>query len=179
MSQQLTQCGPFPLTCKSMRTPISQRMASIVLLTVVALTGCMQNQIDANNRQLEAEQTELDQLRQQVKVLQNQSGQGSYTTPPIAPNACDSDVMKDATRKGGERMASGNPADAVGYYQDAVTACPGSAEAQLNLAHAYEITGDNPAALQHYRLAAAASGPNANPAAVKKARDAITRLSSS
>lgn len=138
----------------------------------------MQDQIDANNRQLAAQQAELDQLKQQVTVLQSQGGQGSYTTPPITPNACDADVMKEATRKGGERMAAGNPAEAVGYYQDAVTACPGSAEAQLNLAHAYEITGDNSAALQHYRLAGAASGPNADPAAMQKARDAITRLGS-
>jgi len=148
----------------------------LALLTIIALSGCMQDQIDANNRQLAAQQAQLDQLKQQVTVLQNQSGQGLYTTQPIAPNACDADVMKDATRKGGERMAAGNPAAAVGYYQDAVTACPGSAEAQLNLAHAYEITGDNSAALQHYRLAAAASGPNADPAAIAKARDAIVRM---
>ena len=150
----------------------------LAFLIIAALSGCMQGQIDANNRQLAAQQAELDQLKQQVTVLQNQGGQTAYTTPPIAPNACDANVMKHATRKGGERMAAGNPAQAIGYYQDAVTACPVNAEAQLNLAHAYEMSGDNAAALQHYRLAAAASGPNADPAAIRKARDAIARLGS-
>jgi Tfp pilus assembly protein PilF len=155
-----------------------QRICPLALLAIIAFTGCMQNQIDANNQQLAAQQAELDQLKQQVTVLQNQGGPGSYTTPPIAPNACDAAVMKEATRKGGERMAAGNPAEAIGYYQDAVTACPSSAEAQLNLAHADEITGDSSGALQHYRLAAAASGPNADPAATAKAREALTRLGS-
>ena len=154
------------------------RIFPLALLTIIAFSGCMQDQIDANNRQLADQQAQLDQLKQQVTVLQNQGGQGSYTTPPVAPDACDAAVMKEATRKGGERMVAGDPAEAVGYYQDAVTACPSSAEAQLNLAHAYEITGDNSAALQHYRLAAAASGPNAGPTAIAKARDAIARLGS-
>jgi tetratricopeptide (TPR) repeat protein len=161
-----------------MRISMGHRIFLLALLTIIAFSGCEQNQIDANNRQLAAQQAQLDELKQQVTVLQNQSGQGSYMTPAIAPNACDAAVMKEATRKGGERMAGGNPVEAVGYYRDAVTACPSSAEAQLNLAHAYEITGDSSAALQHYRLAAAASGPNADPAAIEKARDAITRLGS-
>jgi Tfp pilus assembly protein PilF len=172
----LTHRRELRLTSKSMRTPLHYLISPLSLLAFIALSGCIQDQIDANNRQLAAQQAQLDQLKQQVMVLQNRSGQGLYTTPPIAPNACDTDVMKDATRKGGERMAAGNPAEAVGYYQDAVTACPGSAEAQLNLAHAYEITGDNSAARQHYRLAAAASGPNADPAVAAKARDAIMRI---
>jgi tetratricopeptide (TPR) repeat protein len=158
--------------------PTRRPFVVLAFLIVSMLSGCMKAQIDANNRQLAAQQAELDQLKQQVTVLQNQGGQGAYSTPSIAPNACDTDVMKDATRKGGERMAAGSSAEAVGYYQDAVTACPGSAEAQLNLAHAYEISGDNAAALQHYRLAAAASGPNADPAAIQKAREAIARLGS-
>jgi tetratricopeptide (TPR) repeat protein len=157
---------------------INRRVAAIALIAIIAASGCMQDQINANNRQLAAEQAELNQLKQQVTVLQNQGGRGAYTTPPIAPNACDTVVMKDATHKGGERMAAGNAAEAVGYYQDAVTACPGSAEAQLNLANAYEMTGNNDAALQHYRLAAEASGPNADPVAIRKARDAIARLGS-
>jgi tetratricopeptide (TPR) repeat protein len=161
-----------------MRMSTRNQFVALAFLAGALLSGCMKEQIDANNRQLANEQVELDQLKQQVTVLQNQGGQGAYTTAAIAANACDIAVMKDATRKGGERMAAGNSAGAVGYYQDAVTACPGSAEAQLNLAHAYEMGGDNAAALQHYRLAAAASGPNADPAAIQKAREAIARLGS-
>jgi hypothetical protein len=153
-------------------------LALIPLLLSVMTAGCMQDQIDANNQQLAAEQSELDQLKQQVTVLQSQGGATTYATPPLGPNACDPAVMKEATRKGGERMGAGDPVAAEGYYQDAVTACPGSAQAQLNLAHAYELTGDRSSALEHYRLAAAASGSQADPAAVQKARDAITRLGS-
>jgi Tfp pilus assembly protein PilF len=138
----------------------------------------MQDQINANNRQLATEQAELDQLKQQMTVLQSQGAQSSYKTAPIAPGGCDQVVMKEATRKGGERMGAGDAVKALGYYQDAVTACPGNAEAQLNLAHAYEITGDKPAALQHYRMAAAASGSNADRAAIQKAREAIKRIGS-
>jgi hypothetical protein len=138
----------------------------------------MQDQIDANQRQLDAQKAELDQLKQQVRVLQNQGGPGTYSTPPIAPGTCDTAVMKEATRKGGERMAAGDAASALGYYQDAATACGQSAEAQLNLAQAYEITGDRAAALEHYRLAATATGPDADPAATQKARAAIARLGS-
>jgi hypothetical protein len=137
----------------------------------------MRSQIEANQRQLDAQKAELNQLQQQVQVLQNQGGTGPYSTPPIVPGGCDTSVMAEATRKGGQRMA-GDPAAALGYYQDAVTACGQSAEAQLNLAHAYEITGDRAAVLKHYRLAAAAVGPNADAAAGAKAREAISRLSS-
>ena len=174
----MTPGYPIWLTSKRMRVSTRRPVVFLALLLSAMVAGCMQGQIDANNQQLAAEQTELDQLKQQVTVLQNQGGATTYATPPVGPNACDPAVMKEATRKGGERMGAGDPVAAEGYYQDAVTACPGSAQAQLNLAHAYELTGDSSAALQHYRLAAAASGAQADPAAVQKARDAITRLGS-
>jgi tetratricopeptide (TPR) repeat protein len=161
-----------------MRQPIRARINILLVLGLITPAGCMQDQIQANQRQLDAQKAELDQLKQQVQVLQNQGGLGVYSTPPIGPNSCDTSVMKEATRKGGERMAAGDPASALGYYQDAVTACGESAEAQLNLAHAYEITGDRAAALEHYRLAAAATGPDADPAASRKAREALARLGS-
>jgi tetratricopeptide (TPR) repeat protein len=162
-----------------MQHPIRARMNLLLLLAgLITFSGCGQDQIKANQQQLDAQKAELDQLKEQVQVLQNQGGQGAYGTPSLAPNGCDTTVMKEATRKGGERMAAGDPASALGYYQDAVTACGASAEAQLNLAHAYEITGDRAAALEHYRLAAAATGPDADPAASQKARDALARLGS-
>jgi hypothetical protein len=161
-----------------MRQPIRARLNLLLVAALIALAGCGQDQIEANQRQLDAQKAELDQLKAQVQVLQNQGGPGAYSTPPLAPGACDTAVMKEATRKGGERMAAGDPPGALGYYQDAVTACGTSAEAQLNLAHAYEITGDRAAALDHYRLAAAATGPDADPAASRKARDALARLGS-
>jgi hypothetical protein len=174
----LTRRYLIRLTSKRMRTLSCWPFVVLALLLPATIAGCMQDQINANNQQLAAEQTELDQLKQQVTALQNQGGSATYATPPVGPNACDPAVMKEATRKGGERMGAGDPVAAEGYCQDAVTACPGSAQAQLNLAHAYELTGDSSSALQHYRLAAAASGLQADPAAVQKARDALTRLGS-
>ncbi|MGH7842598.1 MAG: hypothetical protein ACREQT_13900, partial [Candidatus Binataceae bacterium] len=61
-------------------------------------------------------------------------------------------------------------------YQDAVTGCPNDASAQLNLARTFEANGDHPQALAHYRLAADATGGDANSDAVRQARDALSRL---
>jgi tetratricopeptide (TPR) repeat protein len=146
--------------------------------TVAAmLAGCLQSAIDANKQQLADQQSQLDQLKQEVSALQNQHA--SYSTAAPQPGACDEAVMAAATRKGGERMAAGDATKALGYYQDAVTACPTSAEAQLNLANAYESIGDRAEAQQHYRLAANATGPGSNAGAVQKARDALGRMGTS
>ncbi len=143
------------------------------------LTGCLQGAIDANQRQLQDQQAQLDQLKQQVSALQNQHASASYSTSAPTPGGCDPAVMAAATRKGGDRMAAGDTIKALGYYQDAVTACPTSAQAQLNLANTYETIGDRPQALQHYRLAASANGPGADAAATQKAREALTRMGAS
>jgi Tfp pilus assembly protein PilF len=87
--------------------------------------------------------------------------------------------MAAATHKGGERMAAGDTVKALGFYQDAVAACPTSAAAQLNLANTYETIGDRIEAVQHYRIAADASGGDADPAAASKAREALSRLGAS
>jgi len=142
-----------------------------------ALGGCLQGAIDANRRQLEDQQAQLDQLKRQVAALQSQ--RASYSTAPLPPGACDTAVMKEATRKGGERMAAGDATKALGYYQDAVTACPASAQAQLNLANTYESIGDRALAVQHYRLAAGAKQTDADTGAVQKAKDALGRLGAS
>jgi Tfp pilus assembly protein PilF len=126
---------------------------------------------------LQAQQAQLDQLKQQVSALQNQHASASYST--AAPGGCDPAVMAAATRKGGARMAAGDASQALGYYQDAVTACPTSAQAQLNLANTYETIGDRAAAVQHYRLAAGANGSGADAAATQKARQALTRMGAS
>jgi len=76
-------------------------------------------------------------------------------------------------------MAAGDTVKALGFYQDAVTACPTSAAAQLNLANTYEAIGDRVEAVQHYRSAAAATGAEADAATVSKAREALNRLGSS
>jgi len=149
-----------------------------VSILAVTLSGCLQSSIDANKQQLQDQQSQLDQLKQQVSALQNQRASSSYSTAPT-PGGCDQAVMAAATRKGGDRMAAGDAIKALGYYQDAVTACPTSAEAQLNLGNTYETIGDRAEALQHYRLAARTNGPGADGGATQKAREALSRMGAS
>jgi tetratricopeptide (TPR) repeat protein len=144
-----------------------------VFCPALALSGCLGDEIKANQQQLAQQQTELDQLKQQVVAIQAQ--RPSYSTVASPSGSCDTTVMHEATRKGGERFAAGDFAHALGYYQDAVTACPKNAQAQLNVARTYEAIGDRSQALDHYRLAANASGSD-DAEAVQQAREALTRL---
>ena len=103
--------------------------------------GCLSDAIKEDQRQLDQQKAELEQLKQQVAALKN-AQQPSYPTTAPPPGSCDKGVMQVATRHGGERFAASEFDKALGYYQDAVTACPMSAQAQLNVARAYEALGD-------------------------------------
>jgi len=161
-----------------MKKPLARFFLVIAaLIAAPALSGCLQEAIDANKRQLDQQQAQLDQLKQQVAALQNQH---AYSTNPPPAGGCDTAVMETATRKGGDRFAAGDFTHALGYYQDAATACPSSAQAQLNVARTFEAVGDRPQAMAHYRLAAgSAGGGDADANAAKQARDAISRLGGS
>jgi tetratricopeptide (TPR) repeat protein len=152
---------------------------SLVLATAIicacALAGCFDDAgVRTNQQLLRQQQAELDQLKEQVAALQIQ--RPAYSTVASPAGACDKTIMREATRKGGERFAAGDFVHAIGYYQDAVTACPKSAQTQLDLARSYEAIGDHASAIEHYRLAAEASGANADPDAVRQARQALGRL---
>jgi tetratricopeptide (TPR) repeat protein len=139
------------------------------------LAGCLNNALlKANQQQLEKQKAELDQLKQQVAALQSQPPGYHYPAPP--PGSCDLNIMREATRNGGQRFTAGDFSGALGYYQDALTACPKSAQANLNLARTYEAVGDRAQALSHYRVAANAIGADADGKAVSDARAALTRL---
>ena len=73
---------------------------SAILWAALALNGCLQGAIDANKQQLEQQQSELNQLEQQVAALQAQRANSTYSTAAPTPGACDPNVMKEATRKG-------------------------------------------------------------------------------
>jgi tetratricopeptide (TPR) repeat protein len=149
--------------------------ASVCLLGSLALAGCFNDTaIKANQQQLEQQQAELDQLKHQVATLQN--SRPAYNYPSLPPGSCDQNIMREATRKGGERFAAGDFGSALSYYQDALTACPNNAQANLNLARTYEAVGDRAQAVAHYRMAANASGTDSDAEAVRNARDALTRL---
>jgi tetratricopeptide (TPR) repeat protein len=141
-----------------------------LIATTLALAGCASDLIKANQDQLAQQQVQLDQLKQQVAALQALDAAGRVV--PVAPGACDESVMREASRKGGERFAASDFPQALAYYQDAVSACPRNSRAQLNLARAYESLGDTAQARAHYQLAADASG---DVTAAKEARDALAR----
>jgi tetratricopeptide (TPR) repeat protein len=149
--------------------------ALVYIIAASLLAGCFNDALlQANQRQLERQQTELNQLKQQVAALQTQRPANNY--PSTSPGSCDPNIMREATRKGGERFAASDFSGALSYYQDALTACPNSAQANVNLARAYEAMGDRAEAVAHYRSAANASGADADAEAVRDARAALTRL---
>jgi tetratricopeptide (TPR) repeat protein len=143
-------------------------------LIAVALNGCLGAQIKANQQQLVQQQTQIDQLKQQIAALQTTRASYASAAPP--PGGCDEVVLREASRKGGERFAANEFPQALAYYQDAVTACPGNARAELNLARTLEASGDRSEALAHYKLAADASGPRADEGSAAQAHDALARL---
>ncbi len=144
-----------------------------LLVLGLLIAGCMSDQIKANQEQLVQQQAQLDQLKQQIIALQNQ--RPAYSTTPPPPGSCDEAVMHEAARKGGDRFAANDFGHALGYYQDAVTACPKNARAQLNLGRTYEAMGDRTRAIEHYELAAAASASDTDADTAAQARDALSR----
>ena len=145
-----------------------------LLIGLCLIGGCLSDRIKANQQQLEQQQTQIDQLKQQIVALQNQSP--GYSTAATPPGACDETVMREASRKGGERFGANDFAHALGYYQDAATACPKNGRAHLNLARTYEAMGQRGEALAQYKLAADASAADADSDTTSQARAALTRL---
>jgi len=86
--------------------------------------------------------------------------------------------MTQATRQGGDKFAAGDFPGALGYYQDALAACPGNPRAELNVGRAYEALNDKGQALAHYQNAASSSDP-AESAAETDAHSAMDRLGGS
>jgi len=151
------------------------RCALFLLGFGLLIAGCMGDQIKQNQEQLAQQQTELDQLKQQIVALQNQPRHG-YAAALPPPGSCDETVMHEATQKGGQLFAANDFGHALGYYQDAVTACPKNARAQVNLARTYEAMGDRTQAIAHYKLAADASAADNDTATASQVSDALSRL---
>ncbi len=146
-------------------------LCGLAIAVVAALGGCLSEQIEENNRLIQQQQAQLEDLRKEIEALKAQ--QYAPTPPPGA--TCDKSVMATATKRGGERFAAGDFARALGYYQDALTACPGDARAEVNLARTYEAQGNKTAAVEHYRRAAA-STDSSEADAQQDARTALQRL---
>ena len=75
-------------------------------------------------------------------------------------------------------LKAGDFPGALGYYHDALAACPGNARAELNLGRAYEALNDKGQALAHYQSAASSTDPGES-AAETEAHHAIGHLGGS
>jgi FimV-like protein len=148
-------------------------------LAAIVLTECGDSsQLEANKQLVEQQQTQIEQMQQQIEALK--TNQGAGYTPGMASNngGCDKAVETTASQRGGERFAAGDFGKALGYYQDAVTACPTDDRAQLNVARAYEAMGDKASAIKIYRRVANENTPTVS-AAQTQAQNALVRLQAS
>ena len=113
------------------------------------------------------------QQRDLAKLQVEQQNLPPAPTPGKTGN-CDKGVEATATKRGGDAYASGDMSRALGYYQDALTACPSSSKADMNLARVYETLDNRDAALRYYH--AAASAKDSDGASATAANAALARL---
>jgi tetratricopeptide (TPR) repeat protein len=144
-------------------------------IIIIATSGCLFEELKANERALEAQQIEIDRQAHELATLRQQS---SYEGAPAPTGSCDRDIMRKATRRGGERFAAGDYKHALGYYDDALKACPRNAEAELNLARTYEAMEQRAPARLHYQKAVEAAGGD-DLTAARQAQEALARIGSS
>ncbi len=132
------------------------RLFPLIFVFALAAASCQSAALQANQTQIEQQQEQIEQMQREIATLKAQQ---SYATPMPPPGSCDRDVMAKATRQGGEKYASGDYSKALGYYQDALSACPGDARAELNVGRAYEALNDREHALDYYQRAASSGDP--------------------
>jgi tetratricopeptide (TPR) repeat protein len=166
-------CGPV--------TDLARRIAAALALGVLALiaSGCGGDQIEATNKLVQQQQAQLEQQQQELEALKTQQNQ-TYT-PGVAttsPGGCDKQVEQVASQRGGDKFATGDYAKALGYYRDALMACPTDDRASVNVARTYEALGNNAQAIKYYRQAADSSGPTVSDAS-EEAKSALLRLQAS
>lgn len=163
---------------------ISVRLfASAVGLAALALivTGCGGDQIEATNKLVQQQQEQIEKQQQEIEAIkasQNQSYAPGAATSASASGGCDKQVEQVATQRGGDKFATGDYAKALGYYQDAQTACPNDDRANVNVARTYEALGNNGQAIKYYRKAADTVGPTETDAE-DEAKAALLRLQAS
>jgi tetratricopeptide (TPR) repeat protein len=149
-------------------------LAIVLCGLALASAACQSAALQANQAQVQQQQEQIEQMQKQIAELKAQQ---NYSLPPPPPGSCDKEVMARATQQGGEKYASGDFSEALGYYQDALTACPENARAELNVGRTYEALNDRSQATAHYRQAASSGDPSET-AAETEARTAIARLGS-
>jgi tetratricopeptide (TPR) repeat protein len=138
------------------------------MLALIA-AGCMGDQMDATNKLVQQQQEQLEHQQQELEQLQANQNQGYTPGAATSPRGgCDKEVEMTATHRGGDKFAAGDFNKALGYYQDALMACPNDDKAEVNVARTYEALGNKAAAINLYRKVA---DTDANSATVSDAQE--------
>ena len=169
----LTSEDNGPVCSSAMMSAFLPRITLFVWVAL-ALVACQSAALQANQAQVEQQQKQIEEMQEQIQEIKAQNG--SHTSAPSG--SCDHDVMAQATRQGGDKFAAGDFPGALGYYQDALAACPGNARADLNLGREYEALNDKGQAMAHYQSAASSTDAGES-AAETEAHNAIDRLGGS
>jgi len=134
-------------------------MTVLIAFASLAVTaaGCDSATIEANQQMVKEQQAQIEEMQRQIEMLKQGQNSG-YSTAAVGASApagrCDRGVESTANQRGGDQFAARDFSGALGYYQDALTACPNDPRAELNVARAYEALGDKDKAVDHYRAAA-------------------------
>jgi tetratricopeptide (TPR) repeat protein len=147
----------------------------------LAVVGCGDEQEQATQKLVQQQQDQLERQQQEIEAIkanQNQNQNQNYT-PGVAmsssPGGCDKGVESMASQRGGEKFSAQDFNAALGYYQDALAACPNDDRADVNVARAYEALGNKVSAIKYYRKAADTGGPTETDAE-DEARASLLRL---
>ena len=138
--------------------------------------GCMSDQIEATNKLVEEQQEQIEKQQQELEAIRASQNQTyAHGVATSATGGCDKGVETVATQRGGDKFAAGDFSKALGYYQDALSACPTDDRAEINVARTYEALGDKASAIKYYRRAADSSGATVSDAQ-EEAKAALERL---
>jgi len=147
----------------------------------LAVVGCGDEQEQATQKLVQQQQDQLERQQQEIEAIkanQNQNQNQNYTpggAMSSSPGGCDKGVESMASQRGGEKFSAGDFNAALGYYQDALAACPNDDRADVNVARAYEALGNKVSAIKYYRKAADTGGPTETDAE-DEARASLLRL---
>jgi tetratricopeptide (TPR) repeat protein len=161
-------------------TTLPRRILAALSLAVFALiaAGCS-DQNDATQKLVQQQQEQLEHQQQELEQLQANQNQSYAPGAATSPRGgCDKEVEMTATHRGGEKFAAGDFNKALGYYQDALLACPNDDKAEVNVARTYEALGNKVAAINMYRKVADAGDANSATVsdAQEEAKAALLRL---
>lgn len=162
-------------------TILARRILLGIALGILTLigAGCAGDQAADTQKLVQQQQDQLERQQQEIEAIKASQNQGY--TPGVATSSrggCDTGVEAAASQRGGARFSAGDFSKALGYYQDALAACPNDDRAEVNVARSYEALGNKVAAVKYYRRAADHTGPTVSDAS-EEARAALERLQAS